>query len=265
MSALLPPDDDEAGSGTAYDPNRPFTWDLLVPGIAEPVDPGERWEYSNTGYILITEVLSRLLGGPDGIARAWRTMADGVAPALTDDLLTLDRSQVPLERMAHGHEPRSDGSLVYPYAAFDVAGVPTDLFGMPFGDGLFAGTAVGVALFLDGLFTREVVLEPATLDLMTETTAQAAAADLPVPDLTTYAMGTHRMQVGDLVWQGPPGSLRRVQHRRRHGPGARAVARGPDEPDRRGAPRAADLAGAGRRLRQSSGRSGLSTNSVKRR
>jgi len=205
VAALMPPDQDEPGSGSAYDPDRPFTWSMLAPGIRAPVEPGARWEYSNAGYIVLTEMLSRVLGGSEGVRAAWRSLADRVGGGLTDDVLTMERSCVPLERLARGHEYRDDGTLVDPYAAVEHSGVPTDLFGLPFGDGLFAGTAHGVALFLDGLFARMTVLESATVELMSTTTTQAATADVPSADLTTYGMGTHRMTGGDLAWQGHRG------------------------------------------------------------
>ncbi len=202
VAALMPPDADEPGSGTSYDPDRPYTWEMLAPGILEPVEPGARWEYSNAGFIVLAEMLSRLLGGPEGIAAAWRAVADGIG-GLDDDLLTLDRSRVRLDRLAHGYGEQPDGSLVDPYAAHPAVGVPTDLFGLPFGDGPFAGTAVGVALFLDALFVRRTVLDPSTVDLMTTVTAQAAAFDHA--DLRTYGMGTFRMEAGGAVWQGHRG------------------------------------------------------------
>jgi len=202
VAALMPPDDDEPGSGTSYDPGRPYTWEMLAPGILEPVEPGARWEYSNAGYIVLAEVMSRILGGPEGIAAAWRSVTDGIG-GLGDDVLTLDRSCVRLDRLAHGYVEKPDGSLVDPYAAHPTAGVPSDLFGLPFGDGPFAGTAVGVATFLDALFARRTVLASSTVDLMTTVTAQAAAHDHP--DLCTYGMGTFRMEAGGAVWQGHRG------------------------------------------------------------
>ena len=202
VAALMPPDAEEPGSGASYDPDRPFTWEMLAPGILEPVEPGARWEYSNAGYIVLAEVMSRVLGGPEEIVAAWHKVADGIG-GLDDDVLTLDRSRVRLDRLARGYGEQPDGSLVDPYAAHPTAGVPTDLFGLPFGDGLFAGTAVGVATFLDALFVRRTVLDPSTIELMTTVTAQAAASDHP--DLRTYGMGTFRMEAGGAVWQGHRG------------------------------------------------------------
>jgi D-alanyl-D-alanine carboxypeptidase len=203
VSALMPPQEDEPGSGTDYDPNRPFTWAMLAPGVGEPVDPGVQWEYSNAGYILLTEMLSRVLGGPDGVRAAWAVLTDRVGPDLTDDVLTMDRSLVRLDRLAHGYAQQQDGSLVDPYATHLPAAVPTDLFGLPFGDGLFAGTAAGVAAFLHSLFVSQTVLDPVTVGLMTSITAQAAAVDHP--DMCTYGMGTFRIEAGGGTWQGHRG------------------------------------------------------------
>lgn len=209
LAPLFPVQAEVEHSGTAYDPDRPFDWGMLLPGFREPVEPGVRWEYSNGGYIALTEVLVRLLGGPDGLAEAWASLASRAAgDRLTDDLLTLDRSRVRLDRLAHGYEARPDGTLVDAYAAHPPAGVPTDLFGLPFGDGLFAGTAIGAALLLDGLFVRRTVLQPSTLDLMTTPTPQAAAAAERVPEasLPGYGMGTFPKQTNGRTWQGHSGT-----------------------------------------------------------
>jgi CubicO group peptidase (beta-lactamase class C family) len=204
VAALMAPDEDEPGSGAGFDPDRPFTWAILAPGILEPVDPAARWEYSNAGYIVLTEMLVRILGGAEALKTAWAELAARADTRLGDEVLTLDRSAV--RHLAHGYDQRKDGTLVDPYAAHAPSGVPTDLFGLPFGDGLFAGTATGVATFLDGLFVRQTVLTPATLEQMTATTAQAAAAEAHDSDLTTYGLGTFRVSAPVGVWQGHRGT-----------------------------------------------------------
>ena len=90
VAALLRPDEDEPGSGADYDPDRPFTWEMLRPGILEPVGPGTVWEYSNTGYVVLTEILGRVLGGDDGFADAWATLTRRYGRAPDDDALTME-------------------------------------------------------------------------------------------------------------------------------------------------------------------------------
>ncbi len=115
----------------------------------------------------------------------------------------MDRSAVPLDRLAHGYDEQADGAFVHPYAAYPASGVPTDLFGPPFGDGLFAGTAVGVARFLDALFVGGTLLDPATVDLMATPTPQAASG--PDPEQRTYGMGTFATSGPGGDWQGHRG------------------------------------------------------------
>lgn len=204
VAALMAPDGGEPGSGGVCDPDRPFTWEMLRPGLLEPVDPGARWEYSNGGYIVLTEMLVRILGGADALEAAWSQTAARAGAGLGDDVLTMDRATV--RHLAHGYDRRPDGRLVDPYAAHPPTGVPTDLFGLPFGDGLFAGAAVAVGRFLDGLLVRRTVLRPETVDLMTTASAQAAAADVPDRDLATYGLGVYRIGAPTGEWYGHRGT-----------------------------------------------------------
>jgi CubicO group peptidase (beta-lactamase class C family) len=180
---------------------------MLLPGILEPVEPGEHWAYSNTAYIVLAEVLTRVLGGVQGLHQAWTSFVAAAEDhyELTPDLLTFDRSTLDLSRLAHGYEQQGDGTFLDAYAAHPASGVPTDLFGLPFGDGLFAGTATGAAVFFDALFVRDRMLDPKSLSSMTATTAAAAAAEVPHPDLSTYGMGTFRLEGPGGVWQGHRG------------------------------------------------------------
>ncbi len=263
VAALLRPDEDEPGSGADYDPDRPFTWEMLRPGILEPVGPGTVWEYSNTGYVVLTEILGRVLGGDDGFADAWATLTRRYGRAPDDDALTMHRSRVRLDRMSHGYDVRPDGSLVDASAGHPAIGIPTDLFGLPFGDGLFAGTATGAATFLDALLVRRDGPRPGLGGADDDDHAAGRGVRPPrhvhlrpghVPD------GGPRRGVA-----GTPGVVRRVHGRRHVRADARADAGRGHQRLGHGAPGHRRLAGARRGVPQSSGRSGLSTNSVKRR
>ncbi|MFF4381080.1 serine hydrolase domain-containing protein [Kitasatospora sp. NPDC001547] len=189
------------GAEDRYDPDRPWSFAMLNAGIREPVEPGAREEYSNTGYLVLGRVLSRTAGGDEALERAIRRFlgrAGDVKP-MTEDQITLQRSERALRRFAHGYLQRDDGSLTDVFTAYGATGIPTDMYGMPFTDGLFAGTARGAAQFLDALFVRDRLLSPGTVDAMITPSPQSAAAG------GSYGMGTDRAVVGDRIWQGHRG------------------------------------------------------------
>ena len=206
VQALMPPEKPE--ETTDYDPDRPFTWSMLTPGYRTPVDPGEHWAYSNGGYIVLSEVLSRLLGGPAELIEAWATFLGSLERLdVSDEVLTPERSEAARPLLARGYVEEKDATYADAYAAHPATGIPTDLYGLPFGDGMFAGTALGVGRFLDGLFVRGAIVGVPTLEQMTQTTAQAAADGPAEPGLDTYGLGTFRVpDPSGGVWQGHTGT-----------------------------------------------------------
>jgi CubicO group peptidase (beta-lactamase class C family) len=180
---------------------------MLAPGYREPLEPGEHWAYSNGGYIVLTEVLVRLLGGPTELFVAWEKLV-GSEAGLGPDVggLTPERSESARPRLARGYRRSKDGGYADAYAARPATGIPTDLYGLPFGDGLFAGTALGVAGFLDTLFVREAFVGRSILDQMTRTTPQSAAEGPTEPGLDTYGLGTFRVPGSHGPWQGHTGT-----------------------------------------------------------
>lgn len=191
VSRILPP-------GDGYDPDRPVSWPMLARGIRAPDEPGARWAYSNTGYIVLAEVLVRSTGGPEQLADAWRRFA--LPAGAGNDMLTMHRSAGASARLARGHDRQPDGSYRDAYAAHRPTGIPADLFGLPFGDGLFAGTAIGAGRVLDALLTRQVLLTPAGVCAMTSPSPQATSADDAYDG--SYGMGTLRTVVAGRSWQG---------------------------------------------------------------
>ncbi|PZG34446.1 hypothetical protein C1I98_28125 [Spongiactinospora gelatinilytica] len=184
--------------GAQYDPDRPYTFAMLAPGIHEPVNPGARFEYSNTGFIILAEVLTRVSRGERALERDLRHFYQRTGER--GDQLTAVRSPSAYARFAHGHIPGGDGTLTDYFTAFGATGIPTDVYGLPFGDGMFAGTAYGAARFLDALFTGKRLLRPATLTAMTTPSPQAVAAGF------AYGMATVRTEVANRTWQGHGGA-----------------------------------------------------------
>ena len=122
-------------------------------------------------------------------------------------MLTPERSEAARRLLARGYVTEKGATYADAYAGHPATGIPTDLYGLPFGDGMFAGTALGVGRFLDGLFVRGAIVGVPTLEQMTETTAQAAADGPAEPGLDTYGLGTFRVpDPSGGVWQGHTGT-----------------------------------------------------------
>ncbi|ALG09349.1 hypothetical protein AOZ06_22730 [Kibdelosporangium phytohabitans] len=187
--------------GDQYKPDRPYTFEMLNAGIRQPVDPGKKFEYSNTGYIILGHVLAKVAGGDAALVRAYRNFlrrAGTPQVPITDDILTMERTQRALSRFSHGYTRLADGTLEDFFTAYGATGIPTDLYGLPFTDGAFSGTATGAALVLDAAFTRGTLLRPETVQMMTKPTPQSGNAP--------YGMGTSPTTAAGRTWQGHAGA-----------------------------------------------------------
>ena len=96
--------------GDQYDPDRAWTFASLVPGIHAPVDPGGRWEYSNTGFILLARVLDAITETPLG-GRLHTLRAPGARDGAAAHAATLDLSAATLRARVHRRRLRPDGHL----------------------------------------------------------------------------------------------------------------------------------------------------------
>lgn len=193
--------------GDQYDPDRPYTFAMLNAGIRQPVNPGRRFEYSNTGYIILGHVLAKTSGGDQALERAYRNFVRRAGTAqvpMTDDVLTMERTQRAFGRLVHGYNRLDNGELEDFSTAYGAKGIPTDLYGLPFTDGAFAGTATGAGLLLDSLFARGNLLRPDTVRMMVTPSPQAGRSQ--DPDLGTYGMGTYQTREAGRTWQGHGGT-----------------------------------------------------------
>jgi D-alanyl-D-alanine carboxypeptidase len=183
--------------GRKYDPSRKWTFGTLLKGLSPPRDPGERWEYSNTGYLVLGYVLRETTRR--SLPHAFM---DFVAPAgaiepIDESSLTMRRTRKAAQNMAHGYQFNKKP----PYDTFRGAKtIPTDLFGMPWGDGAFSGTALGAAQFLDALLVNDLLLQHETVGEMIEPTAQSLKKKAP------YGLGTERIVASKRTWQGHSGA-----------------------------------------------------------
>lgn len=179
--------------GKKYDPNRKWTFRNLFKGLRRPQHPGREWEYSNTGYLVVGYVLSKVVDRSLPLA-----CLDFLAPAgLAEPAITMHRSKEAAKQIAHGYEFYGDP----PHDTFKGAkSIPTDLFGMPWGDGAFSGTALGAAKFLDGLLVNDQLLDPQTVEQMILPTPQS------IEEGADYGLGTERFVASDRTWQGHSGA-----------------------------------------------------------
>ncbi|MFI9551144.1 serine hydrolase domain-containing protein [Nonomuraea endophytica] len=188
--------------GDRYRPGVPYTWQMIARGLRAPVNPGKKYSYSNTGFLILAHVLSVRAGGDRKLTAAVNAFTARAGSVVPEDgrVLTMERKQSDYARFAHGYEDFPDLGKVDMFTHFGDTGIPADMFGLPWGDGLFAGTALGGAQFIDALYTRKRLLKPATVKAMTKPTPQSVAAKEP------YGMATEIFEAGDRIWLGHSGA-----------------------------------------------------------
>lgn len=167
------------------DQDHPWTAAELIAETRAPVTaPGTVHEYSNTNYILLSEIVARAAG--ESYGTFYQSQIAGP--------LGLTRSFVtprPREEFAQGVRGAGAGAVNY----FDLtAGVPSALYGEIFGDGPLAGTAADGALFLDALLHGRI-LGPTALGEMTDFSADSG-----------YGLGLASFSFGGDTWIGHSGS-----------------------------------------------------------
>jgi D-alanyl-D-alanine carboxypeptidase len=194
LASLLP-------GGDQYQPGVPYTWQMIARGLSAPVDPGKEYSYSNTGFLILTHLLSVRAGGDQKLTDAINAFTARAGSVVPEDgrVLTMKRKQQDYARFAHGYEYFRDLGMIDMFTYFGDTGIPADMFGLPWGDGLFAGTALGGAQFIDALYARKQLLKPTTLQAMITPSPQSVAENEP------YGMATESFEAGDRAWQGHAG------------------------------------------------------------
>ena len=184
--------------GERYDPNRLWSYGLVLDAIDTPRNPTARYRYSNAAYIVLSYILSEATTAP-----LHRAYADFLAPAglsgpIDESEVTMRLTPAAARTFTHGYQFAIKDGLP-PDVFAGARSIPTDLYGVPWGDG-FAGTALGAAQFLDGLLVRENLLEKATLTQMLQPTEQSVRAGEP------YGLGTYTIRAAGSQWQGHDGA-----------------------------------------------------------
>lgn len=167
------------------DQDHPWTAaELIAETRAPTTTPGTVHAYSNTNYILLSEIVARASGESFG---AFYQSQIASPLGLTHSFVT----PRPREEFAQGVRGAGDEAINF----FDLTnGVPSALYGEIFGDSPLVGTAADGALFLDGLLGGEV--------LGAETLGQMLDFD----PMTGYGLGIASFTAGDATWIGHNGS-----------------------------------------------------------
>jgi D-alanyl-D-alanine carboxypeptidase len=153
-------------------------------GEAATNKPGKRYEYSNTNYVLLGEILAAV---------------DGVPLAQVLQRRIFDRAG--MTRTTVGVDDPGAAGLAHGYADEDDDGRLKDVsllsWNFPFGDGALTTTAEDMERFLFALFRDGVLLKPATATLMATASARS----------DEYGLGTELGEDKAGAWVGHTGSF----------------------------------------------------------
>lgn len=173
-----------------YNPNRAWTRAELLARQQPPAfTPGAKYEYSNSNYLLLGEVLDRA-GGTDADAALQREIA---APLRLRETTYATRPGL-ARRMARSYEWFNER---YNDHWAGARAVPTDVVGPVWTDGGVVTTAREAARFGDAL-NRGRLLSPGTLTEMLRPT--------PASGTDRYGLGTYAFTEAGRTWQGHDGN-----------------------------------------------------------
>ena len=146
--------------------------------------PGETWSYSDTGYVLLGEIIERLTSKPLGAS--YRDLLDFARLGLTHTYL--EREEVVpagIPQQAHQYDGDLDATVMLDPSV--------DLYG---GGGLVS-TVEDLGRFYRALIRGEIFHNPATLETM--------LAIPPTNEKVGQAMGLFRLELGDQTCWGHGG------------------------------------------------------------
>ena len=155
-------------------------------------EPGTKYEYSNSNYLLLGMILEQLAGMPyEDLLRYLTTEELGVKD-------TYFANAPPGLLVASGY----DESLLH-LGRRNVSGLRTSIVSGAFAAGGILSTSDDVALFTQALFRGQILEAPA----LAQMTNFAESADDGIPEQTGYGLGVRRLQIGNDELVGHTGTI----------------------------------------------------------
>lgn len=162
----------------------PTTRDAVIARFSDkPLDfaPGEKWSYSNSGYLVLTAIIEEVAGEPYGDFVEKNIFAPlGMADT------GMDVTSAIIPRRAEGYSPAKDGIANADYVEM----------GIPQGAGAIYSTTGDLLKWQRGLFGGKI--------LNAESLAAMTAPGVEAMEGSTYAFGLIRTddEDGTLIWHG---------------------------------------------------------------